>query len=132
MEVQVRTVWQDRWAQIVEGLGDTWGRQIRYGELPPEPDRPLPPGVSRARVWAVILEASELIDWGERSDVEATRLDAQLSALPDMEDLEDPEAQELLHEAFEERDRQIRANQAHWVAMNQQMELLVGVLDELG
>jgi ppGpp synthetase/RelA/SpoT-type nucleotidyltranferase len=39
VEIQIRTVSQDRWAQIVESLGDRWGRQIRYGQPPVEPDR---------------------------------------------------------------------------------------------
>ena len=33
VEVQVRTNLQDLWAQVLERLGDTFGREIRYGEL---------------------------------------------------------------------------------------------------
>lgn len=39
VEVQVRTVWQDRWAQAMERLGDCWGRAIRYGGGPEQPGR---------------------------------------------------------------------------------------------
>lgn len=35
MEVQIRTGWQDSWAQGSEKLGDVWGRWLRYG-LPAE------------------------------------------------------------------------------------------------
>lgn len=35
VEIQVRTLPQDRWAQIMERFGDAYGREIRYGELPP-------------------------------------------------------------------------------------------------
>jgi ppGpp synthetase/RelA/SpoT-type nucleotidyltranferase len=34
VEIQIRTELQDSWAQIVERLGDTWGRGIRYGQEP--------------------------------------------------------------------------------------------------
>lgn len=36
-EIQVRTPYQDKWAQLFEGLGDRWGRQIRYGQAPDDP-----------------------------------------------------------------------------------------------
>jgi ppGpp synthetase/RelA/SpoT-type nucleotidyltranferase len=36
VEIQVRTVLQDRWAQMMESYGDIYGREIRYGELPPD------------------------------------------------------------------------------------------------
>lgn len=34
VEIQIRTRLQDGWAQIVESLGDSWGRGIRYGSGP--------------------------------------------------------------------------------------------------
>lgn len=49
VEIQVRTGRQDRWAQIVESLGDRWGRQIRYGESPPQPDLAIEPGLTITR-----------------------------------------------------------------------------------
>ena len=38
VEVQIRTVKQDLWAQVLESLADRWGRGIRYGLPPDEPD----------------------------------------------------------------------------------------------
>jgi ppGpp synthetase/RelA/SpoT-type nucleotidyltranferase len=35
VEIQVRTLAQDSWAQMMERFGDVHGREIRYGELPP-------------------------------------------------------------------------------------------------
>lgn len=35
VEIQIRTTWQDVWAQSSEKIGDVWGRWHRYG-LPPE------------------------------------------------------------------------------------------------
>jgi ppGpp synthetase/RelA/SpoT-type nucleotidyltranferase len=37
VEIQLRTPLQDRWAQILERLADSWGRQIRYGLDPDQP-----------------------------------------------------------------------------------------------
>ena len=39
VEVQVRTELQDAWAQAAETLGDRWGRGLRYGSPPDEPER---------------------------------------------------------------------------------------------
>jgi hypothetical protein len=47
VEIQVRTYLQDLWAQIVERLADAWGRGIRYGEPPSEPDLPAAGGRTR-------------------------------------------------------------------------------------
>lgn len=65
VEIQVRTELQDTWAQIIEDLGDTWGRGIRYG------DEPLNPGalitiagevtVTRSQGLAVLKGLSEAI-----------------------------------------------------------------------
>jgi ppGpp synthetase/RelA/SpoT-type nucleotidyltranferase len=38
VEIQIRTLYQDGWAQTMETLGDHWGRAIRYGGDPDEPD----------------------------------------------------------------------------------------------
>jgi hypothetical protein len=43
-EIQVRTELQDLWAQAYERLGDRWGRAIRYGGEPDQPDAPALPG----------------------------------------------------------------------------------------
>lgn len=39
VEIQIRTSEQDAWAQLIEKLGDVWGRGIRYGEPPPHPTK---------------------------------------------------------------------------------------------
>lgn len=62
VEIQVRTHWQDRWAQAMEHLGDCWGRAIRYGGEPEDPDRQermsLPGLQPRARRdWTALLIA---------------------------------------------------------------------------
>ena len=34
VEIQVRTIYQDTWAQMMERFGDIWGREVRYGGQP--------------------------------------------------------------------------------------------------
>lgn len=75
VEVQVRTHYQDVWAQVVEKLGDLWGRQIRYGEPPQDPDASigtLKDGhvVSRAEFWGVVLNASDAFNGIETAAVD--------------------------------------------------------------
>jgi Region found in RelA / SpoT proteins len=38
VEIQLRTEYQDLWAQGMETFGDIWGRAIRYGGEPDDPD----------------------------------------------------------------------------------------------
>jgi hypothetical protein len=56
VEVQVRTVLQDIWAQMSEKLGDMWGRDIRYGGQPVDPDTPMFPDEPDSRSRASMLE----------------------------------------------------------------------------
>jgi Region found in RelA / SpoT proteins len=67
IEVQVRTRDQHRWAEIVEKLGDSWGRQIRYGEEPTEPGKALivETGLTRRELWAVVVSVGDSIDIAE-------------------------------------------------------------------
>ena len=41
VEIQLRTLYQDLWAQAMELYGDVWGRAIRYGGEPLDPDAPV-------------------------------------------------------------------------------------------
>jgi hypothetical protein len=38
VEIQLRTVYQHTWAQLMETFGDMWGREIRYGGAPTDPN----------------------------------------------------------------------------------------------
>jgi ppGpp synthetase/RelA/SpoT-type nucleotidyltranferase len=70
VEIQVRTWLQDRWAQAVEALADKWGRGLRYGEPPLEPDRRVR-GATRRTLWEAFLALSSLIDLAEERQVKA-------------------------------------------------------------
>jgi RelA/SpoT family protein len=119
VEVQVRTELQNRWAQLAERLGDSWGRQVRYGEPPTEPDRlvaepdkpPADPGqvaveLTRGKVWNYVRELSELIDEVERMYLEQATIEEQFRHWPDLKDDESimrtrNEAHAALHRAVE-------------------------------
>jgi ppGpp synthetase/RelA/SpoT-type nucleotidyltranferase len=89
VEIQVRTRLQDLWAQLMEWLADRWGRQMRYGEPPTDPETPAAPESSwtRGRLYVVLLgfadhvasheEAIEEIERAERSLGEEAPEDAR-------------------------------------------------------
>jgi hypothetical protein len=57
IEVQVRTLAQHMWANLMERLADRLGRQIRYGEPPIAP-----PGASQQNVEALVSSMMALSD----------------------------------------------------------------------
>jgi len=64
VEVQVRTDLQDLWAQGFERLGDRWGRAIRYGGEPDEPDAVAltgNPAITRRYVVHMVQQLSDAI-----------------------------------------------------------------------
>jgi ppGpp synthetase/RelA/SpoT-type nucleotidyltranferase len=64
VEIQVRTELQDSWAQIVEDLGDRWGRGIRYGGEPEHADALIRAGdivTSRRAAMGLLVVLSEAI-----------------------------------------------------------------------
>lgn len=75
IEIQIRTSGQDAWAQLVEQLGDVWGRGIRYGEPPIDPTRAAVGELSRARVVDLLLRISDELD----EDAEAALHDETLA-----------------------------------------------------
>jgi hypothetical protein len=62
VEIQIRTVLQDLWAQLIERLGDNWGRGIRYGDPPDNPDAKVGAGATRRSVFEALLKQAERID----------------------------------------------------------------------
>lgn len=65
VEVQIRTPLQHLWAELVEKLGDSWGRQIRYGGPPNDPERLVVAGSTREDVLTELFEISETIHQAE-------------------------------------------------------------------
>jgi len=86
VEVQVRTGWQDKWAQLFERLGDQWGRQIRYGGPPDAPDEVLLVGgveIPRGEVVEYLRQTAEFIDEAESAEVQLSGQETLLAAEAD-------------------------------------------------
>ena len=80
VEIQVRTELQDTWAQIVERLADRWGRGIRYGEQPADPDATVRSGTfvaTRREAIQILMTLSDAISAVERTK-QAVNIDDQL------------------------------------------------------
>jgi hypothetical protein len=102
VEVQVRTFYQDFWAQLFESLGDSWGRQIRYGDPPDDPGKLLTPGseVTRREAVSHVLDVSEDIDGLEIAEefLELVETTEVLGDLPADEEEKVMEAREQAQE----------------------------------
>jgi hypothetical protein len=61
VELQVRTSLQDKWAQLLEGLGDRWGRQIRYGQPPNDATLLIGPDVTRQDLLEHLIRFSDFV-----------------------------------------------------------------------
>ncbi len=79
IEIQIRTVYQHIWANLMEKFADRLGRQIRYGE-PPVP----PPGMSQGDADSIVaMMHSMAMAWSSREawpnpDVDAEAVSEEL------------------------------------------------------
>jgi len=80
VEVQVRTRLQDTWAQIVERLADVFGRQIRYGEAPTNPDAEVVPGLTRQALIDLLISLSKANGELEEADAELAQVEREAEA----------------------------------------------------
>lgn len=58
VEIQIRTLIQDAWAQFLEKIADAWGRDIRYGGAPIEPQAPIGRGTRQGLVEAAMRQSA--------------------------------------------------------------------------
>lgn len=123
VEVQVRTELQDLWAQAFERLADTWGRGIRYGEDPEDPDRVIggTPPITRRWVVDLLQRLGDEIDAVETAQLQV--LDAELELeLAQRQDMgEDLEHQVLLSELAESKETLAR----HAATLRDSLDVLV-------
>jgi ppGpp synthetase/RelA/SpoT-type nucleotidyltranferase len=114
VEIQVRTWRQDQWAQIVESLGDKWGRGLRYGAEPDDPDRVVIDGadMTRTDMWQGIQALSVMISALEGVEQAIGRLGAPLVVLASDESWDpevlDPQVVADLRAQFAEQATQLR------------------------
>jgi ppGpp synthetase/RelA/SpoT-type nucleotidyltranferase len=81
VEVQVRTELQDTWAQIIERLADRWGRGIRYGEEPENPETTVRSGAfvaTRREAIQLLMALSDAISTVENQRRSVDNNDRQL------------------------------------------------------
>jgi hypothetical protein len=82
VEIQVRTEMQHLWAEIVERLGDRWGRQIRYGGLPAGPSLGIGGTMTRRDLWEGVLAFSKAVAHAEEVSA-AQDLAVDMDAAPE-------------------------------------------------
>jgi hypothetical protein len=88
-EIQVRTELQDLWAQAYERLGDRWGRAIRYGGDPDEPEAPAltsHPDVTRRQIVDYMSRLSDQIHRVELARLNTIRLADGLALIVEAQD----------------------------------------------
>jgi ppGpp synthetase/RelA/SpoT-type nucleotidyltranferase len=92
VEVQIRTDLQHRWAEVVENLGDRWGRGLRYGEGIGEPDKiAVASGarsITRAGFLAQVQSLGGQLDQLEQLSLRIARLRASRGGDPEITSLE--------------------------------------------
>jgi ppGpp synthetase/RelA/SpoT-type nucleotidyltranferase len=83
VEIQIRTELQHEWAQRFEQLADMWGRQIRYGELPYEPETPCQFGTRSECVEHMFTLSDEIAELERQSDLpgESTKVSDRTDVL---------------------------------------------------
>lgn len=68
VEIQLRTRIQHLWAEVVERLGDRWGRQIRYGGTPDDPELMVNKTMNRTALWNFVGGLSDIINALEEAE----------------------------------------------------------------
>jgi len=78
IEIQVRTEFQDLWAQLLERMADAYGRQIRYGGVPSDPE-----GAALMRAMLDIADNIAVVEEGEGEIARMlSQIEEQLESLP--------------------------------------------------
>jgi ppGpp synthetase/RelA/SpoT-type nucleotidyltranferase len=95
VEIQVRTALQNLWAQVFERLADRWGRGIRYGDPPIDPDLEVVRGFTRRKIVELMMRESErahkleevdveLLEY-ERDPIDPNKFSAAIDTFPELE-----------------------------------------------
>lgn len=117
VEIQVRTLLQDAWAQTFERLGDTWGRQIRYGDPPNEPDRIVLGDGTRREFVADLLQLSDFIAEHEETLSEMVELELRFGEAPEPLTDEEREAYEDMKGQLVEAKERVEESSAEYKAI---------------
>jgi hypothetical protein len=123
VEIQVRTPLQHQWAELNEKLGDRWGRGLRYGDGPDDPDRHIQGEGSLTRRGFVdaLQRLSDTIADFERGNSEVQAIEIRIGCL------ESP-----IHDKLVEDLKHVRAlHRAQNVRISAMLEALLGIVDRL-
>lgn len=136
VEVQLRTAWQNSWAQLVEKLGDVWGRGVRYGSDPEEPESIVFGAVTRGTLLSTLMFASDEIDRHERDLVEAEsedqellELEARLAEHESLEEMDITEARDRVAELRMRATEQLAGSRAQLDELRRMLEALEGIAE---
>lgn len=75
VEIQLRTMYQDTWAQFMELLGDAFGRDVRYGGPPNTPDEQVTETMTRGQFVNFWIAQSEELHRAAECENELARLE---------------------------------------------------------
>lgn len=128
VEIQVRTLLQDAWAQTFERLGDTWGRQIRYGEPPNQPDRIVLGVGTRREFVADLLQLSDSLAEHEETVSEMVELELGFGEAPEPLTDEEREAYEDMQGQLGEAIQRVEETSARFRVI---LERLRGVVERI-
>jgi hypothetical protein len=122
VEIQIRTLSQNAWAQIMEQLADAYGREIRYGGGPDRPDGPSNDGDGRTRgdLFQSWLEMSPTLATVEELENRVKGLDQD--GLPE-------EAQRALDAAKQAIEQALQPVRLKIRELNESFGVTTGILD---
>jgi hypothetical protein len=125
VEIQVRTMLQNAWAQTFERLGDTWGRQIRYGEPPNDADRIVLGDGTRREFVADLLQLSNSLAEHEETLSEMVELEVDFGEAPEPLTDEEREAYEDMRSELEQAREEVLETSAGYRAILERLRRVV-------
>jgi ppGpp synthetase/RelA/SpoT-type nucleotidyltranferase len=81
VEIQIRTQLQHRWAEAAERLGDSWGRGLRYGSGPNNPQQEVVEGQTRQDVVQALAKVADGVARYEELQAKVDDLDVELASM---------------------------------------------------
>jgi hypothetical protein len=106
VEIQIRTYLQHRWAEIVEALERLWGRQIRYGDPPTNPDhRETPEGPTRQETYDFVMQLAIEVETLEMMRIQLDDMEDRFPRSSDRDEDDENEVENLRRDVAEAEQR---------------------------
>lgn len=138
VEIQIRTAGQDAWAQLIEKLGDVWGRGIRYGEPPPHPTKSALGELTREGLLRSLMQFSDALEADSVAGLEDEAFGDQLADLErrlqqDPDELgPDVDSKAMLEEVDDMKARVLQRTQERSERQDELRKLLNSLADASG